>query len=179
MIFLSLRMPYVKRKILPSGPANISISPFHALPTQHTDNKYQRLKNNNHQKRQVSNKHHNHRYNYTGRNPPHRQTLFEPQTVYHPEVENHLLGSNIIIHSKHGSSRRLLHGSKIRKAVVVLYIIYIASSPRPNNERQNPRECKTMPTTSSHFINSLAGKSALFVNTCACGVASSKRVTAA
>ena len=34
-----------------------------------------------------------------------------------------------------------------------------------------------IPTTSSHFINSLAaGKSALFVNTRACGVASSKRM---
>lgn len=50
MIFLSLRMPYVKRKI-PSFRAckHQYISSFTLFPTQHTDNKYQRLKNNNHQ----------------------------------------------------------------------------------------------------------------------------------
>lgn len=45
MIFLSLRMPYVKRKI-PSFRAckHQYISSFTLFPTQHTDNKYQRLK---------------------------------------------------------------------------------------------------------------------------------------
>ncbi|SUV47497.1 Uncharacterised protein [Phocaeicola vulgatus] len=48
MIFLSLRMPYVKKKdpFLQGLQTSVYLQ-FHALPTQHADNKYQRLKNNN------------------------------------------------------------------------------------------------------------------------------------